>query len=203
MASVLIQFAHPLLSKSVIQKVLLKYCRNIKGVTFNDLYEHYPDLYIDIKREQDLLVAHDIVIFQHPFYWYSCPAIVKQWMDLVLEYDWAYGHNGNMLKGKKMFNAISCGGGKKTYGPHGYNHYPINDFLLPFRQTASLCKMEYMPPFVVHSSFRITDEAIRSYGQQYASILEGLVNDDITPNHYRDIEYLNEVLPSGEFFNND
>ena len=201
MASVLIQFAHPFLSKSVIQKMLLKYCRNLKGVTFNDLYEYYPDLYIDVKREQELLVAHDIVVLQHPFYWYSCPAIIKQWMDLVLEYDWAYGHNGNMLKGKKLFNAISSGGGKQTYGPHGYNHYPVNDFLLPFRQTAHLCKMEYLPPFVVHSSFRITDDAVKKYALQYAGILEAFVNDEITPDNYRDIEYLNDVLSrDGDFF---
>src|ERR1700755_676000 len=121
MARVLIQFAHPLLSKSLIQRTLLDYCRDLEGVTFNDLYEYYPDLYIDVKREQDLLMNHDILVLQHPFYWYSSPAIIKQWLDLVLEYDWAYGNNGNALKGKKMFNAISCGGGKQTYGPGGYN----------------------------------------------------------------------------------
>ncbi|MBS1563638.1 MAG: NAD(P)H-dependent oxidoreductase [Bacteroidetes bacterium] len=201
MARVLIQFAHPFLSKSVIQKTLLKHAHGVQGVTVNDLYESYPDLYIDVEKEQNLLLAHDIIIFQHPFYWYSSPAIIKQWQDLVLEYDWAYGHNGNMLRDKKMFNAISCGGGKKTYGPGGYNHYAVNDFLLPFKQTAQLCKMEYMPPFVVHSSFRITDEAVRNAGRQYAAILEALVNDDIAPEHYRDVEYLNEVLPSAsEFF---
>ena len=28
--------------------------------------------------------SNDIIVFQHPFYWYSCPAIMKEWMDLVL-----------------------------------------------------------------------------------------------------------------------
>ena len=55
MTKVLIQFAHPILSKSVIQKTLLQYCHDLKGVTVNDLYENYPDLYIDVKREQELL----------------------------------------------------------------------------------------------------------------------------------------------------
>jgi hypothetical protein len=56
--------------------------------------------------------------------------------------------------------------------------------------------MEYLPPFVVHSSFRITQEATRRHGAQYAAILEGLVNDDISADHYREVEYLNDVLPA-------
>jgi len=36
MTKVLIQFAHPILSKSVIQKMLLKYCHGVEGVTVND-----------------------------------------------------------------------------------------------------------------------------------------------------------------------
>lgn len=28
---------------------------------------------------------------QHPFYWYSTPALLKEWQDLVLEHGWAYG----------------------------------------------------------------------------------------------------------------
>jgi glutathione-regulated potassium-efflux system ancillary protein KefG len=201
MTKVLIQFAHPILSKSVIQKMLLKYCHEVEGVTVNDLYENYPDLYIDVKREQELLVAHDIIVFQHPFYWYSSPPVIKQWMDLVLEYDWAYGHNGNMLKGKKLFNAISCGGSKKAYGPGGYNRYPVTDFLLPFRQTANLCKMEYLPPFVVHSTYGVTGEEIKAHAQQYADILQAFVKNEIDAIQYRDMEYLNGVLPSAsEFF---
>jgi len=40
--------------------------------------------HIQVKFEQDLLLAHDI-IFHHPFYWYS-PAL-KEWQDLVLGMD--------------------------------------------------------------------------------------------------------------------
>lgn len=43
--------------------------------------------------EQQLLLEHDIIVFQH-FYWYSCPAILKEWMDRVLEYGFALGLKG-------------------------------------------------------------------------------------------------------------
>ncbi len=196
MPKVLIQFAHPALSKSRVQKTLIHYCQNIEGVTFNDLYEQYPDLYIDIKREKELLLQHDIIILQHPFFWYSGPAIIKQWLDLALEYNWAYGPNGKALIGKKILNAISCGSRKEAYSTTGLHQHPLTDFLLPFKQTASLCKMEYLPPFVIHSAHKLTQPAIEKYGEQYAAILKALVSGIITTDDLQKLEYLNDLHSS-------
>ena len=121
MAEVLILFAHPALEKSRVHAQLIKQATTIAGVTFHDLYETYPDFDIDVAREQRLLLENDIIIFQHPFYWYSCPAIIKQWLDLVLEHNWAYGPEGKALSGKFAFNVISCGGSKEAYSHEGRN----------------------------------------------------------------------------------
>jgi glutathione-regulated potassium-efflux system ancillary protein KefG len=97
--------------------------RGLGGVTVNDLYESYPELDIDVDREQRLLLEHDVVIFQHPFYWYSTPAILKEWQDLVLEHGWAYGHGGSALRGKWMMSALTAGGSEEAYrgaGPQGF-----------------------------------------------------------------------------------
>jgi len=196
MAKILIQFAHPTLSKSNVQKTLERYCKSVKGVTFNDLYEYYPDLHIDVKREQQLLLSHDIIVFQHPFYWYSSPPILKQWQDLVLQYNWAYGPEGKALAGKKIFNVLSCGGGKEAYKETGYNRFPVNQFLLPFNQTAFLCKMEYLPPFVVHETYKLPNDVLEQHGEQYAALLRALAKDMITTEDYRHIEYLNELAPA-------
>jgi putative NADPH-quinone reductase len=115
MAAVLILFAHPALEKSRVHTQLLKAARGISGVTFHDLYETYPDFDIDVREEQELLLQHDVVIWQHPFYWYSAPAIIKQWEDLVLEHGWAYGSGGRQLAGKAIFNAVTCGGSGSLY----------------------------------------------------------------------------------------
>jgi glutathione-regulated potassium-efflux system ancillary protein KefG len=96
MNKILIIFAHPALEKSRAHKVLLKHVDKLEGVTVNDLYENYPDFDIDVHHEQDQLLAHDIFIWQHPLYWYSCPAMLKQWMDLVLEHGWAYGKRDSL-----------------------------------------------------------------------------------------------------------
>ena len=86
-------------------------------MTIHDLYEVYPTLSIDVKREQALLLEHDVIVFQHPFYWYSCPAILKEWQDLVLEHGWAYGVGGTQLRGKITLNAITTGGPAHAYRP--------------------------------------------------------------------------------------
>lgn len=194
MARVLIQFAHPILSKSRIHAKLLNYCSRLKNVTINDLYEQYPDLYINVEREQRLLLNHDIIVFQHPFYWYSSPAIVKQWFDLVLEHNWAYGREGKALAGKAMMNAISCGGSKQAYSPTGTNRFTINQFLAPFDQTATLCKMTYLPPFVIHTTHRLTDEQLNECGEQYCQLLSALADDQFTADDFSKVQYFNELL---------
>jgi len=90
MKSILILFAHPVAEKSRVQRSLLSKAASLPNVSIRDLYQLYPDFNIDIEAEKDALSQHDIVLWQHPFYWYSSPALLKQWIDLVLEYGWAY-----------------------------------------------------------------------------------------------------------------
>lgn len=194
MARVLINFAHPALEKSRVHQQLLTAIKGIKGITFNDLYEWYPDLDIDVTREQQLLERHDIILLQHPFYWYSAPAIIKQWMDLVLEHGWAYGHTGKALQGKYLSNIISAGSAESGYHAEGKHQYPVRDFLLPFSQTAALCNMQYLPPYVIYGVHRMDIEDIRGAAQNYRQLLEQLRDDKITPEALTRLTYMNEAL---------
>nr|WP_260393749.1 NAD(P)H-dependent oxidoreductase [Ornithobacterium rhinotracheale] len=103
---ILILFAHPLYEKSRANKILNQNIPNSDYFTFHDLYECYPNFEVDIAREQELLLAHDIIIWQHPLYWYSCPALLKQWIDMVLVYDWAYGERGILTYSKIKSNKV-------------------------------------------------------------------------------------------------
>lgn len=200
MAKILVQFAHPLLEKSRIHTRMLSHLKAVPGITFNDLYEHYPDFDIDIKREQQLLLQHDIIIFQHPFYWYSTPAIIKQWFDLVLEHGWAYGRTGDKLKGKWMLNALSCGGSHQAYQPTGRNRFTIRQMLAPIEQTARLCQMEYLPPFVVYGTHKLDQADIEQHALQYAQILAAIKENRIQPNEWQQVEDLNALCPVPEIF---
>lgn len=195
MARVLILFAHPALERSRVHSILLKQIRTIPGITFHDLYQAYPDFDIDVKKEQALLLENDIIIFQHPFYWYSSPALIKQWQDLVLEHHWAYGNDGKMLEGKWMLNAISSGAKREAYSNEGRNRFSIRQLLTPFDQTAYLCRMIYLPPFVVDGSFKLTRTDIEIKAAQYQQLLTALANDRITKEKWNSVEYLNDLFP--------
>lgn len=194
MARVLINFAHPALEKSRVHQQLLTTVKGIRGITVNDLYEQYPDLDIDVAREQSLLEKHDIILLQHPFYWYSAPAIIKQWQDLVLEHGWAYGHTGKALKGKYFGNVISAGSAETGYHTDGKHQYPVTQFLLPFSQTAVLCNMDYMAPYVIYGVHRMDIEDIRAAAQDYRKLLELLRDDKIDPSALLRLNYMNEAL---------
>lgn len=194
MKKILILFAHPAFHKSKINKKLLEGIDKIEGVTINHLYENYPDFFIHIKKEQQLLIEHDVIVWHHPFYWYSAPAILKEWMDLVLEHGFAYGKKGKALKGKSVVSVVTTGGQKKVYCAEGRNHYSINEFLVPYRQSASLCEMNYLPPFVIHGSHTISEIDKEKHAQAYKNLLIGLRDDLINVKDFKNIEYLNEIV---------
>lgn len=196
---VLLLFAHPVLERSRVNRRLLDAVRDVPGVTVHDLYETYPSLFLDVKREQALLLEHDAVVFQHPFYWYSAPALVKQWQELVLEYGWAYGRGGTKLEGKLTFNAITTGGPATAYRPEGHNRFTMRTLLSPFDQTAHLCRMKFLAPFVVHGSLRLdTDEDVRPHGALYRRALEAVRDETLDVDAAMKAERLQDVLPAGE-----
>lgn len=146
----------------------------MEGVTCHDLYEAYPDFDVDVTREQRLLLDHDVVVLHHPFYWYSTPALIKQWEDLVLTHGWAYGRGGNALQGKLMMSAITTGGGRGAYQHGGHNRFTISELLRPIEQTARLCGMDYLPPFVVYGTLDMQADEIRAHSADYRRVIEAL-----------------------------
>ena len=194
MKKVLILFAHPALQKSRVNKHLIAGLKNLNGITFHDLYQRYPDFDIEIKQEQKLLEEHDVIIFHHPFFWYSTPAILKEWQDLVLEHDWAYGSKGNALKDKIFFNLITSGGSLEAYSETGYNKNTIKTLLAPIIQTAKLCKMIFLPPYVVSGTHSITPEEIQTHKKNVVTLLSLLRDEQLDIDKAIPMNYLNEYL---------
>lgn len=194
MARVLLLFAHPALEKSRVHRRLVRELDDLPGITFNDLYEAYPDFNIDVPREQELLLAHDLIVFQHPFYWYSTPAMIKQWEDLVLEHGWAYGSRGTALRGKRLLSLMTTGGGESAYQHEGYNRFTIREFLTPIEQTAVLCNMQFLPPYVIHGTHRMNVPDIEEAAQRYRQLLLALRDDRIDFAALGDMPLLNPAL---------
>jgi len=172
--SILFQFTHPYPHRSRVNRVLLDAVRDLPNVLVNDLYALYPKLHVDVEREQALLRESDAVVFQHPFYWYSAPALLKEWIDVVLEQGFAYGPGGTALHGKIWLHSVTTGMGGDAYGPEGLNQATMAELLKPFERTARFCGMGWQAPLVFHGAHEADAGRIAEHGRALRSLLETL-----------------------------
>lgn len=177
----LVIVAHPALESSRVNRALLESARQCDGVTVHDLYARYPEQMIDVRHEQALVDAHDVLVFQHPMYWYSCPALLKGWFDSVLTDGWAYGDHADGLMGKSWVQVVSTGGSASVYQRCGYNCFSIAELLRPFEQTARLCQMKYLQPFLTHAPEALSEGDLQAHAQSYVTWLSALVQGSGVP----------------------
>ncbi len=194
MKKILILFAHPAYQKSRVNKLLIQGLENMEGITFHDLYQEYPEMDIEVSVEQKLVKEHDVIIFHHPFYWYSAPAILKEWQDLVLQHGWAYGGHGKELKDKLYLQVLTTGARQQSYCEQGINRFTIRQLLVPFEQTAFLCQMKYLPPMVIYGTYTITKEEVLRQKEDYISLLKGLRDEQINFDDLSGKQYFNEYF---------
>ncbi len=167
---ILVILAHPDLTKSRANARLHGAIASVGAITTHPLYTAYPDWRIDIAREQELLLAHQRIVFQFPLYWYSTPPLLKKWQDDVLTYGWAYGAGATALQGKELMIATTIGGHPDVYRAGGRNHFTISEILRPLQATANICGMRYLPPYVVGG--HLNDEELTATAQDYATYLQ-------------------------------
>ena len=173
--------AHPNLQKSRINKALLEGVQDLAGLTAVDLYGQNPEapFEIDIEVEQQRLIDHDVIVLQFPFYWYSAPAILKQWVDNVLTYGFAFGSSGDKLKGKNLMIATSTGGPASTYSPDGRNRFTMEELLRPFEATANLTGMNLLPPSLFQCEkglMKLDDDELNKWVADYRRHLSDLIS---------------------------
>ncbi len=193
MPRILLLFAHPALEKSRVNRTLIEGLEDIPDLTFRDLYEEYPDFYIDVQREQELLLMHDIIIWQHPLYWYSVPPLLKQWIDLTLEHRWAYGKTGVFLKGKKVLSVITSGGSEASYAPGAFNKHDLRTFLLPLERTAELCSMQYLPPYIIPGTHLMDAAGIATAQKEYLNFLRMVQKGHYAPESWEAVDFANQL----------
>ncbi|MEO0912049.1 MAG: NAD(P)H-dependent oxidoreductase, partial [Pseudomonadota bacterium] len=192
---ILVLFAHPAQERSEVNRPLARATKRMPDVTFVDLYAEYPTLDIDIDLEQERLRGHDVIVMMFPMYWYSTPAILKEWQDLVLEYGFAYGTGGTALQGKILLAALTTGGPEGAYTAEGYNHFTIRELLAPLEQTASLCGMRFLAPFVLHAARRAAEEGrVGAHVADWRQVLAALRDDRLDLEGAARVSHLNADL---------
>ena len=132
----LVIVTHPDIENSIINRAWVQALnKHPDHFILHSLYEKYPDLDYDVAAEQEVLSRYEHIIFQFPIHWFSTPFALKKYVDEVFTYGWAFGPNGDKLKGKKIGFAVSTGGDKDSYeSSTGLNvESLLNDFQLTFQ----------------------------------------------------------------------
>lgn len=168
---ILVLLAHPNLTDSRVNARLADAVRDLDGVTVHDLSAAYPDGRVDVTREQQLLLDHDMIVWQFPWHWYSVPAVLKAWMDQVLTYGFAYGSEGTKLRGKSLQLVTSTGGPEESYVYSGHNRFTMEQLMRPLDATAHLCEMPLAEPLVLHGAHGVSDIELDHFATRYRALL--------------------------------
>ena len=176
-AEILVLVAHPELEQSRANRRMLADARALQErsppgrIAVRDLYALYPDYLIDIPEEQAALAAAKLVVWQQPVHWYGMPPLLKLWVDDVLAFGWAYGPDGNALRGKDLWLVATTGGPEDSYRPDSYNRYFFDAFLPPYEQTAALCGMRFLPPLILHGAHKASNAELAAHAETYVQKL--------------------------------
>jgi glutathione-regulated potassium-efflux system ancillary protein KefG len=184
---------HPLLHKSRVNHKLIQAVDGMEGVSIRYMYDLYPDFFIDVKKEQEVLMETDIIVWHHPLYWYSSPSLLKEWIDLVLEHGFAFGRKGHALDGKKVLSAISTGGRREVYQSKE-DKYSIRQLMAPFEQTVKLCRMTYLSPFVTHGTHLLDAAGIEKAAADYARVIGALRDGVYSSTDIHKFDYINDLI---------
>jgi putative NADPH-quinone reductase len=171
----LIILAHPNFDQSFANKMIVEYLENSKlDLEIRKIHDMYPDYKINPKAEQEALLRHQTIVFQYPFYWYSMPAILKHWFDIVFEYQFAYGSKGDKLKGKDFVPSFTVGSSESSYSALGFQHFRVYEFCKHLEQTAYHTQMNYIDPIYFYGTSLAagyTEADIKSNAKQHAEKL--------------------------------
>lgn len=99
---------------------------------------------VDVTAEQAAVESAEHIVFQFPLYWYGPPACLKQWMDEVLTWGWAFGPNGGLLHGRTLQCAITVGGQLSDYTPEGKHKTSLASLMEPLERMASYVGLEWL-----------------------------------------------------------
>ena len=171
---VLTIYAHPAPNRSRVNRYLADKAGQQDYVQLQDLYELYPDFHIDVAIEQQMIRQARALVFQFPLYWYSAPALLKEWCDTVLASGFAHGEGEKVLAGKKFMVSVTTGGSAEAYQKGQIHGDAIDTFLSPFHQLARFCDMQVAEPFIIHDAGNVGSDKLDQLIIDYEKHLEEL-----------------------------
>lgn len=158
----LVIVAHPKFTSSTTQQLLKASIAGDEHVIW-----HRLTATIDPDKERALLLQADRVIFQFPLYWYSAPAMLKNWLDTVLTTSFATG-SAYSLAGKELGLVVSTGAAKKEFQAGANEQFTMSEILRPYEALANKTQMKYLVPLVIYQFPYLTNPKFDHFAGQEA-----------------------------------
>ncbi|TNJ29459.1 NADPH oxidoreductase [Giardia muris] len=146
---IVLYYSHSVEPKSAVNAPLIEAARQLSNVRVRWLESLYPSLQLtpeQVAAEKKIIEESDAIFFQFPVYWFSCPGMLKTFIDSVFTYGWAFG-SASVLKGKKYRIIMTTGGKAESYS----GEFTIDDVAKPFIASAVYCKMVPLPFHVLYA----------------------------------------------------
>jgi putative NADPH-quinone reductase len=178
---ILVLFAHAAPHSSRVNRRMADAARLVPGVYLHDLYETYPDFYIDVAREHALLAQADLLVLLHPIQWYSMPALMKEWVDVVLPDCWSGRDADGVLKGKRCWLVASTASAASDFAAGALHGRPFDHYLAPYRQLAAVCGMEWIAPLVLHGAHAVEAQTVDLHVATFADRLQEFARSTTLP----------------------
>ncbi len=172
MKKILVLLAHDDLGNSLVNRRIKEELSCEENILYKDLNELYPDFNIDVKKEQEDLKNISKIVFQFPMYWYSAPALLKRWVDTVLEYGFSFIINEKgefealALKDKEFQTLISMGAKEESF--YGEDRLSVKECLNSYFYTMKMLgTKEKESVFIYGSEYDdITEEKLQKHLQE-------------------------------------
>lgn len=136
--------AHPELQASGTQQFLKEAAHSADGVTWHPLKWVNTNDNAIIGQERKMLQNYTRIILQFPLYWYQAPALLLQWLAVVLHTD-----DEQKMAEKELGIVVNIGQPLSDYRLGGSQGFSLSELLSPFAAIARRLKMKLLPLFVI------------------------------------------------------
>lgn len=146
----------------------------------------------EVRREQESLAAAELLVLQFPLWWYGPPAMLKGWVDRVLQTGFAQGefdettrlprrYGDGPLMDRKALIIVTAGDDQRTLGPRGVSG-DLESLLFPLTHGALwYVGIEALDLHVVYDADDIDGEGRRQQAERLTTRIMGLSDEHTHP----------------------
>lgn len=158
----IVYLAHSDVASSTSHQFLISSGKEIAMCDYVDLTTEFQqnNQSFNIAKERERLLQYDRIIFQFQLYWYQAPAIMKRWLDAVLDQDATSSVFYKQLAGRELGIVLIAGVKAEHYQAGAREQVTVSDLLSPYQALARHFGMKYLAPFAIHQ-FNYMDEAMK------------------------------------------